>query len=934
MRPTAHTWIVLICAAWPLLAQERRGQELENLLKRLDKDGDGRISAGEFPRGEERFRRLDRNRDGFLSRDDFPNVPGAKPEETAKPAAKEAAEPANFGEPTPADLDFFEKKIRPVLVKSCYSCHSVDSPKLRGGLRVDSREALLLGGASGPSVVPGDADASLLLKAMRYEHEELRMPPKGKLGDEVIADFERWIKMGAPDPRRDANPAAMPGAEEATATYRTIDIAKGKEFWAYRSPTAPAVPSVKNSNWPLNPIDHFVLAELEERSMAPAKDADKRVWIRRLSFDLRGLPPTPEEIEQFLKDQTPEAFEKIVDQYLASPAYGERWGRHWLDVARYAESSGKETNILFPQAWRYRDYVIDAFNADKPYDRFLTEQLAGDLLPTDDPDEQAQNLIATGFLAIGAKSLNTRDPRQFAMDLADEQIDTTTQAMLGVTVACARCHDHKFDPIPTEDYYALAGVFLSTETCYGTPRVQGSNHPRDLLKLPWTADVPDGPTMAREQRLVLTRLKERGEAQLSGEAPARRRPGQEQTPAGETPKPATPEERRQQQFRERTVRQQVGMLEDLLSRFDENGNPRPENRMAMGVREADRPRNAPLLERGELEKAKAPVARGFPQVLSGPLTPAIKKGSGRRELAAWITAPDNPLTARVMVNRIWLHLFGTGIVATPDNLGMSGQTPSHPELLDWLATTFVADGWSVKQMIKRVVLSRAYRMDSEFHPQYAEQDPEGIYLWRMPKRRLEGEAIRDAMLAVSGTLDAKRPVGSPVGTFEGQLRRQELGADPLSSLGPVRSVYLPILRDRVPEALDVFDFADPSFVTGDREETNVATQALYLMNDPEVMRTADAMAARLVRDGKTDDDRIRLGFALALGRSPSSQELATCREFLRQAGKDQKPVEAPPRRRRGAARRAETPPAADPKLAPWSSFCQALFQTAEFRYVD
>ncbi|HZJ15756.1 MAG TPA: DUF1549 domain-containing protein, partial [Chthoniobacteraceae bacterium] len=402
--------------------------------------------------------------------------------------------------PTGEQLDFFEKKIRPVLAEKCYKCHGQEAEKIKGGLTLDTREGIRRGGDNGPSVVPGNAKESLLLEAIHYQNKDFAMPPKkegGKLPDAVIADFEKWVQMGAPDPR-----------EGTAKVVKKYDLEEAKKWWSFQPLTRPTVPETKNAA--PSAIDRFVLAALEAKGLQPVAEADKSTLLRRVYFDLIGLPPTPPEIDAFLKDASPEAFAKVVDRLLASPQFGERWGRHWLDVARYAESSGKDVNIAFPHAWRYRDYVIDAFNKDKPYDQFVREQIAGDLMTADTQQARAAQLMATGFLALGAKGLNEMNPRQFALDVADEQIDAMSQAVLGLTVACARCHDHKFDPIPQRDYYALAGIFLSTETRYGTAQGVQNRHAAELIELPKSADVPklDKTLSATERTRLEARLEE------------------------------------------------------------------------------------------------------------------------------------------------------------------------------------------------------------------------------------------------------------------------------------------------------------------------------------------------------------------------------------------------------------------------------------------
>ncbi|MBL8859819.1 MAG: DUF1549 domain-containing protein [Planctomycetes bacterium] len=903
-----------------IFAQERnQGQTFEALRRRLDTDLDGRISESEFPRGKAAFRRLDRDRDGYLTAADFAD-PKARPSGGTAVAARAA---------TPEETEFFEKSVRPVLANNCFSCHSDNANKLKAGLKVDSLAALLAGGVSGAAIVPGDADASLLIQAVRYTDSELQMPPKKQLDEGAVKNLERWVAMGAPWPGAvvvDA-PDAPAGAMKPTKT--PIDFEKAREFWAFRPPVRTEPAATKNTQWAWSTIDRFLMGAMEKAGVTPVGDADKRTWLRRVTFDLTGLPPTPEEISAFEADRSPQAFETIVDRLLASPAYGERWGRHWLDVARYAESSGKDTNVVYPQAWRYRDWVIAAFNADKPYDQLLKEQLAGDLMSASDDDTRAANLIATGYLAIGSKSHNTRDKRQFSLDVADEQIDAVSQGMLGLTIACARCHDHKFDPIPTEDYYALAGIFLSTETQFGTRTGPGNNNPSSLITLPAGAHVPNGPSMDPTVRKLLERTRDRFARTAEG--------GMDAPRTGDTvadkkrPDPVD-------QQRLRVARQQVAIFDDLLSRFDESGRALATNRLAMGVTEG-KPRDIAVLDRGELDKPGAVAPRAMPQVLRTQTTPPITRGSGRAELADWIASSSNPLTARVWANRVWLHLFGSGIVRTPQNFGASGQRPEHPELLDWLATELVAQGWSTKKLVREIVLSHAYRLDSIDNERNARIDPAVKTLWRMPDRRLEAEAIRDAILAVSGTLQTDIPPGSTAGIIEGRVDRDET-VNYITRERPVRSVYLPSLREHLPDALDVFDAPDSAFVTSDREATNVATQALFLMNDVDVMQIADAFAARLLaREGK-DSDRIHYAFELALGRKPSFTEVSAVRSFLEDFetlnAKNKKTAD--PRRDRRPGR-GDAPglggtgvlPTLDPTRAAWSAFVQTLFQSAEFR---
>ena len=842
---------------------------------------------------------------------------------------------------TAAQSEFFEKKIRPVLANSCYKCHSAEAEKVKGSLHVDTREGLRMGGDNGHAVVPGDLEASLLIKAIRYQDSELAMPPKkegGKLPDAVIADFEQWIKMGAPDPR-----------EGKAVAQRTIDVEKGREHWAFQLPKKSAPPTVKNSAWARSEIDRHVLAGLEAQKLTPVGDADRRTLIRRVYYDLTGLPPTPEQVEAFVKDTNPKAFEKVVDKLLASPQYGEKWGRHWLDVARYGESSGKEVNVIYPHAWRYRDYVIKAFNDDKPYDRFLKEQLAGDLLPAKNATEEAETLIATGLLAIGPKSHNTRDPRQFAFDVVDEQIDAITQGMLGVTVACARCHDHKFDPIPQADYYAMAGIFLSSETRFGTPRFVQNNQSTPLFTLPVDAKITDPAPLTPEQVASLKRQKEFLEQQRDQIIAESRSEGR-----GAAANP-----------RLLGTTTQLSVTEKILSRHDDQGQPK---RLAMGVQDKLNPRDTQVLQRGEPDKPLNTVPRGFVQVLSTKTPPKIEQGSGRLELANWIASADNPLTARVMANRVWLQLFGKGIVPTPDNFGTTGQKPTHPALLDHLAVSFVENGWSVKSLIRQIVLSRTYQLASDHQATNYATDPDNNWLWRMSKRRLDAEQIRDSMLVAAGKLDLTPPAGSPVAPAEGGVqffqrpggglggfpgggptpqarpgtpgtpgqpgvpggfagrRPGMMGAggppqNPLQQDRNYRSVYLPIVRDQVPESLATFDFAEPSLVVGDRDDTSVPSQALYLLNNASVQKLSEAMADRLINTKLRGGDLGQAAFTLAFSRPPTPGELKATQEFFKNFyATEGKPGEG-----------ADTQALARKALI---AFCQALYGSAEFRYLN
>jgi hypothetical protein len=815
------------------------------------------------------------------------------------PAAGRAQGAATTRPPTTAELNFFEKNIRPVLVNKCYECHSLEAKKLKGGLLVDSRDGLRKGGDSGPAIVPGKPAESLLIQAIRHQDADLAMPPKEKLPDSVVADFERWIAMGAPDPRAGA---------VKIAGYK-VDPNSGRNHWSFQPPRKSGPPAVKNPAWPRSDIDRFILAGLEAKGLKPVADADRATLIRRVYFDLTGLPPAPEAVEAFVKDSDPKAFEKIVDQLLASPQFGERWGRHWLDVARYAESTGKERNLLYSEAWRYRDYVIASFNANKPYDRFVREQIAGDLLLAANDQQRLEHAVATGFLAIGTKSLNERNRLQFKLDVIDEQIDVLSQAILGVTIACARCHDHKFDPIPTRDYYALAGIFNSTETRFGVAAERGVRQASGLLEVPLTA-APKPPT-AQANTAETARLQ--GELQKAKAERAAFMTSVQQAKKGNQAKLA------ELRKKGRPYLDQLNSkIENLETRLRKNGGePAGPTVQVMGVKESAGPADLPIYLRGDIDKPGERVPRGLVPALGPTRLPAIKpQSSGRLELAASLTSPENPLTARVMVNRMWHHLFGRGIVPTVDNFGATGERPTHPELLDHLALRFVEQGWSVKKMIREIVLSRAYQLSAAHDTKNYAADPDNTLVWRMSKRRLDAEALRDAMLAVSGQIDLTPPQGSTLPQGRNNYVGRGLSASAFAFNSPKRSVYLPVVRDLVPDSLELFDFAEPSLVVGNRDTTTVPSQALYLMNNPFVLRQAEAAAARVLgAKAATDAGRINLAYRLAFARPPSAGEWKDAEAFLKEfttalgAGKT------------------------DPQAA-WTAFCQALFAAAEFRYLN
>ena len=740
---------------------------------------------------------------------------------------------------TPKDLEFFEKKIRPVLATNCYACHSAEAKTRMGGLSLDTRDGIRTGGQRGHAVVPKDVEASLIVAVLRYDGA-LKMPPTGKLEPQVVEDFIEWINMGAPDPR------AITVQVEATA----IDLEAGREYWAFQAPPKGSAPPIKNVAWPEGLIDQYVLAGLESQGLNPVGEAGREELLRRVTFDLTGLPPTPTEIDEFLRDDSEFAFRSVVDRLLDSDRFGERWGRHWLDVVRYGDTVGRARNLPFPTAWRYRDYVIRAFNEDKPYDRFLREQIAGDLLPSESREERIENQIATGFLAIGAHNLNEPDVKQFEMDVADELINTTTRSVLALSVGCARCHDHKFDPIPTTDYYALAGIFRSSELRNGLRRRPSfsSAYFQESLFL----ELEGIPEFSKAEA---TEVRSTREALL-----------QELKAA----------EKAKDRDKRRELASKVAKL------------PLPENR-AMGVIEAE-PTTLRVNIGGDPHTLGKPVPRGFVQALfpDGASLPKIgDRESGRLQLAQWLTRPDNPLTARVMANRIWHHLFGRGIVATVDNFGKTGRQPTHPELLDYLAVQFQNQEWSVKSLIREIVLSRTYRLAADFDSANYEIDPDNRFLWRANMRRLEVEALRDAVLLTSGQLKLGAPPPSPVNGFD---RRQNIIAsnsqvEPWEIQESYRSVYVPVIRNIPSRLFEAFDFPEASETHGSRDVTTGPSQALFLMNNDFVQLQAAIAAERLLTSHERNPERIQYAFRQVFSRDPTLEESARALRHIRETAK-------------------------------------------------
>jgi hypothetical protein len=840
-----------------------------------------------------------------------------------------------------ARLEFFEKKIRPVLAEHCYACHSAEAAaagRLKAALAVDTRDGLLRGGESGATIVPGKPAESLLLAALEYDG--LEMPPAGKLPPAVIADFATWIADGAFDPRD--------GPAPAPAASRGLSLEEGRRFWSLVPPRDPPLPPVADPAWPADPLDRFILAALDEQGLTPAADATPRVLVRRLFHDLIGLPPTVEELAHWERalagdgghpadpaDPADSAaasgsrLAALVDFLLASPHFGERWARDWLDVARYADSNGRDRNVYFHHAWRYREYVIDAFNRDVPFDRFVREQIAGDLLPAATRDERDRLRIATGFLVLGAKALEEQKAEVFRMDLIDEQIETVGRGVIGLSVGCARCHDHKFDPIPTADYYALAGIFRSTQPLYGhgTPGIKATAHHHTELE-PVGPDAERlGPAgleyLARIHELSLAQNTARSDRyrlqrRLSAARLDKDKPGADQATF------AADIARLEAEIEDWNVRVK-GHEQALQAAMDD---PPPMPGWAMAVRDRERCEDCRIHVRGDVANLGEAVPRGMLQVVAIPDTPAVPAGrSGRLELAEWLTDRRHPLTARVHVNRVWQHLFGRGLVTTPDDFGVNGARPTHPGLLDHLAVRFMDQGWSTKRLVRRLVLSRSYRQGGG-PPRPA--DPDNAWLSSMRPRRLSAETLRDAIRQAAGTLDRSPP--RPEDEFlakhnpyrENEYRTFQPLFLPAAIEHPRRSVYLPVIRGVLPEIHQLFDFAPPDRTVAHREETIVPAQSLYFLNNPWVISQARALAERVLADERADDaTRVATVYLRAFSRPPTTGETHRALEYL---GGSESLLAGPAPQ--------PAPDDAATRLERWTSFCQAVFASAEFRYVE
>ena len=913
--------------------------------------------------------------------------------------------------------DFFEKKIRPIFADNCQGCHN---PELKtGGLDLSTPEGFANGSQSGPIVSHDNPESSRLLRVVGYQ-EKLKMPPRMKLGDPEIAALREWVMAGAPWPGIEVTPSANVGEQQAE-TAEPLFTEDQRKFWAFQPVNDPGPPEVHLESWIQSPIDRFVLAKLDKKGLEPASPADKPTLLRRATFDLTGLPPTEEEIAEFVADGSPEAFERIVSRMLGSPRYGERWGRHWLDVARYADSTGNDEDHRYPHAWRYRDYVIAAFNQDMPYDQFVREQIAGDLLLSNDLDGvNRRGIVATGFLALGPKALAQQDKDKMLYDVYDEQMDVVTKAFMGLTVTCARCHDHKFDPILTKDYYSLVGIFASTKSF---------RLPRTFVSKPWV--TPLGPEEEYQRYLqhrddiaskkfeivdTVSEHVERHNRRLVGNLAEYMLGARRVYHDGAAPGDVAVEEQLDQDVLARWVAYLKPQTDDgRVQLTDWHSAPQetlPEAALAYQVRfeelacewretmrlwrkavkkavkrknmpPPDRPKFDPeedpffynvsfselgpfalseeqqdavipapigtvvaglrqelkLLEetlpsepdlassvaegdvvqqkifiRGDHHNPGEAVSRGFPKILDGRDEPPITEGSGRLALAEWLARDDHPLTARVMVNRIWQWHFGAGLVRSPNNFGKLGARPTHPDLLDYLAKRFIEGGWSIKRMHRLIMLSSTYQMSGEAGADSLREDLENRLLTRFQRRRLNVEAIRDSLLAMDGSLDLEMG-----GTLQFGIGTDRENSNDRLSLNPEkvdrRLVYLPLRRANLPTLLNLFDFGDATTTLGKRLVTNVAPQALFMMNSDFVATRARNLAQTLLDDsGPGNAQRLERAYLITLNRRPESYEIESGLAYLDRLGSE--------------------PSASTEDLDAWQSLCRVLMASNEFIYLE
>jgi len=771
---------------------------------------------------------------------------------------------------TPEALEHFELHVRPVLATICATCHG--SQKASSGLRVDSRAALLTGGEHGPALVPGQADNSLIMHAIRRTHDEVVMPPDEELPVETIDHFARWIDQGAPWPE-----------PNGTAT----DVFDAAGHWAYQ-PLAPVEPP-GDTDPSLSVIDRFIRARLRDEQLTTVERAAPAVLLRRAYFDLLGLPPTPAEIDDYLSDTAPDAWPRLIDRLLASPHYGERWGRHWLDVVRYADTAGDNADYPVPEARLYRDYVLDAFQHDKPFDQFVREQLAGDILaanPTTDDVRRREQVIATGYLAL-ARRYATAPYELWHLTLEDA-IDTTGRAFLGLSLRCARCHDHKYDPVTQADYYALYGIFASTQFAWaGGEEFHSKKSPREHF----TPLAPAEEVASRAAEFDATI------AQCQADFDTAQAAKDEQLT-----------KKLRQQLDELHLQKQYGVPPDIPA--------------AYAVHEGT-PADTPIHQRGDPASPGATVRRGVPQFLAGANPPEVPhQASGRLELASWLTSPTHPLTARVVVNRVWQWHFGRGLVPTPSDFGLRGAAPTNRELLDWLAARFIAGGWSIKSLHRDIMLSETYQLASQptsaEHAANAARDPDNFYHWRFNRHRLDAESFRDALLAASGQLDLTRPGPHPFPSVSEWRWTQH---SPFKAVydSRHRSVYLMTQRLARHPYLALFDGPDPNTSTGLRTSSIVPSQALYLLNNPFVTAQARGLADRLIAYSPDALTKVELACQICWSRRPTSDEVQQALDYV-------SCVSEAPHQSNLSPTQLES--------EVWTSYARVLFASHEFSYVD
>jgi cytochrome c553 len=903
--------------------------------------------------------------------------------------------PVRAGDAPAADVEFFEKKVRPLLVEQCFSCHG--NGKTKGGLDASSRAGLLKGGDSGAAIVPGEPEKSLLIQAVK-QTGELKMPPKSKLTPADTDALTQWIQRGA------AWPATATTANGGLRTNGDVITVEERKFWSFQPITNPEPPAVKNATWVKKPLDRFVLAKLEAEGLRPVAPAEKRTLLRRVTFDLVGLPPTPEEVEDFVKDESPEAFAKVVDRLLASPHYGERWGRHWLDVARYAEDQAHTFQArLYPFGYRYRDWVAKAFNDDLPYDRFVVAQIAGDLLPDGTAEEKLPPL---GFIALGPYYYRDAGEAKVAEAAElDDRIDTLTRGFLGLTVACARCHDHKFDPIPTKDYYSLAGVFKSTryvETPLAPADVIARyNEHQEKLKaqeakikqhldaesetllrdtarylvatwklqnlrrskpqtsakeiakdeklhdfvldrlVKYLADKSPRPHLdewnktlanlddkkdlsgddkalslvkqaaAAVQARVLDILKRRDELvqkkrekepnasldKLRADAVAELKAPWLADFAGAPKSVFALTDKQAETVLTGPAKQILATLKTELEQIKKAAPPKPP---MVHTQAEDKPGDMKVFMRGNPNKEGDVAPRRFLRILAGDNPPLFTQGSGRLELARAIASKDNPLTARVMVNRVWQHHFGRGLVGTPSNFGTLGERPTHPELLDHLTSFFLSNGWGLKKLHREILLSATYQLSAAHDPANEQKDAANRLLWHANRRRLDAEAWRDSLLSVTGNLDLT--LGGPSADLNNTGNRR-------------RTLYGSVSRHSLNSTLRLFDFPDPNLTSESRPTTIVPLQQLFVLNSPFMHEQAKTLAKRLQGAGADDAERIRTAYLRLYGRAAREREVELGLAFLKL------PETTEP---------GETKPA----LSRWEQYAQVLLSANEFSFVD